>query len=82
MHTTRLLTVSPSMHCAGGLLARGGSPCWGDFLARGSPCCGGIPACTKADPPPMNRITDTRHRLTDEEKAKGKMPELTKFMIY
>ena len=30
MHTTRLLIVSPSRHCAGGVcLAAMGSPCWG-----------------------------------------------------
>ena len=41
MHTVHLLTVSPSMHCAGGVcLARavciaGGSPCQGGLLAKG-----------------------------------------------
>ena len=39
MNTARLLTVSPSMHCAGGgLLASGGSA-----LPGGSPCKGGLP---------------------------------------
>ena len=42
MHTARLLTVSPSMHCAGG-----------GCLLRGMPGLGGggIPACTEADTP-------------------------------
>ena len=64
MHTTYLLTVSPSMHCAGGVCFWGGlgvvsAP--GGLSALGGVCsegvcfwrgeCGGIPACTEADPP-------------------------------
>ena len=41
MHTARLLTVSPSMHCARGCVA-------GVYQVPG----GGIPACTEAEPPP------------------------------
>ena len=66
MHAARLLTVSPSMHCAGGVSLLGESPCQGDLPCQGvylpggsalpgvSPCQGGwvvIPACTEADPP-------------------------------
>ena len=64
MHTARLLTVSPSLHCTGGGLVRGdvcsrgvpgpGGVCFGGCLLWGVPgpqegC--GIPACTEADPP-------------------------------
>ena len=53
MHTARLLTVSPSMHCAGGS-ARGGS-CMvpGGLLHGGVPGLGGggILACTEAHSP-------------------------------
>ena len=56
IHTARLLTVSPSMHCAGGLL-RGGCLRSGGCLLLGG---GGIPACTEAEhPPPVDRILDT-----------------------
>ena len=55
MHTARLLTVSPSMHCAGGVSLPGGSPCWGGALPGGLPCQGGIPACTETDPPPCGQ---------------------------
>ena len=51
MHTARLLTVSPSMHCTGGVCVARGVPCRGvslpggllagGCLARGSPCPGG-----------------------------------------
>ena len=44
MHTAHLLTVSPSMHCAGGSPCQGGLPCQGVCLAMGgSPCQGGLP---------------------------------------
>ena len=51
MHTARLLTVFPSMHCTGGgggVSAPGGCLVsgWG-YLVQG----GGIPAYTEADPP-------------------------------
>ena len=76
MHTARLLTVSPSMHCAWGVPAPGGAcsggvPAPGEGVSavggvcswgRGSaPGEGGISACTEADPPPVNRILDTRY---------------------
>ena len=50
MHTTHLLTVSPSMHCTGGCLL------WG-VSAVGGAWSGGwaIPACTEADPPPCEQ---------------------------
>ena len=64
MHTARLLTVSPGMHCAGGCLPLGvggqlpgGGVCLpgGRYLLGGVPAPegegGGIPACTEADPP-------------------------------
>ena len=73
MHTARLLTVSPSMHCAGGVSALGGVPGLGDVCsggclvqggsalggvsAPGVPGPGGIPGCTEADTP-VNRMTD------------------------
>ena len=101
MHTARLLTVSPSMHCAGGsapgegglvpggLLLGGGVPgaggsaqegawsrgggclvlwrclvlgawCQGGLLPGGG-WLGGIPACTEADIPSVDRILDTRY---------------------
>ena len=65
MHTARVLTVSPSMLCAGGVPGLGGCA-QGEFLVRGeggawSGRClvqegclvrgGGIPSCTEADPP-------------------------------
>ena len=66
MHTARLFTISPSMHCAGVCLARGVSSLGGVCLARGG-CLlcqgGGIPACTEADPP-VNRITDACENIT------------------
>ena len=39
MHTTRLLTVSPSMHCRGG---GEGLPCQGGFLCQGGLPCQGV----------------------------------------
>ena len=50
MHTARLLTVSPSMHCTGG------GACSRDVCS--------IPAYTEADPPLMNRITDSCKNIT------------------
>ena len=52
MHTARLLTISPSMHCAGGVLL--GVCSQGVSASGGSAPGGGIPACTEADPPPVN----------------------------
>ena len=73
MHTARLLTISPSMHCTGGS-APGGVPGPGGvrsggvngprWSASGGGAWsggGGIPACTEADPHPVNRILDTRY---------------------
>ena len=62
MHTARLLTVSPSMHCArGGGCLLWGVCSWGCLLPGGGGG-GGISACTDADtPPPVNRILDTRY---------------------
>ena len=78
MHTTRLLTVSPSMHCAGGVcLARGVCLAWGVCLAGGSTlpegvCLargsalpeGGIPACTEADPLWTEFLTHATENIT------------------
>ena len=50
MRTARLLAVSPSMHCAGGVSA----PVGGVSAPGGGSA---IPACTEADPP-VNRMTD------------------------
>ena len=60
MRTGRSLTVCRS-------LLPGGGACFllGCVLPRG--CVlpgGGIPACTEADPPPVNRITDTSKNIT------------------
>ena len=52
MHTARSLTVSPSMHCSGGVPAPGGGG-------------GGMIACTEADPlPPVNRMKDRCKNIT------------------
>ena len=64
MHTTRSLTVSPSMHCSqGGVCSWGGA--WsGGSVPRGLCSWGnGIPACTEADPP-VDRMTDTCKNIT------------------
>ena len=63
MHTARSLTVSPSMHCAGGSAPRVvpglGGPAPGGCLVRGMSgwggawSGGGIAACIEADPPPL-----------------------------
>ena len=59
MGTTRLLPVSPSMHCAGGAVSvTGGLP-----QVPGSGLGGDIPACNGADPP-MNRMTDRCKNIT------------------
>ena len=50
MRTTRLLPVSPSMHCAGGVSALGG------MSAPGEGVC--ILVCTEADSHPVDRMTD------------------------
>ena len=68
MCTVRLLAVSPSMHCAWGVSALGGV-CSGGGASAPRRCLlsGGvsdIPACTEADPPPMNRITDACENTT------------------
>ena len=61
MHTARLLTVSPSMSCAGGVWSRGVSGHRG-MSAPGGPVCsreeGGIPACTEANLPPPREQND------------------------
>ena len=57
MHTARVLTVSPSMLCDGGVSAPGGDWSRGPGSAGGAWSWGawsqggGIPACTEADPP-------------------------------
>ena len=77
MHTAHLLTISPSMHCAGvvclakGLSALPSGVCFAgvsalpeDCLVGGLPCWGdGIPTCTEADPP-VNRMTDRCKNIT------------------
>ena len=40
--------------------APGGGLLWGGCLLRGCLVLGGIPACSEADPPSVNRILDTR----------------------
>ena len=65
MRTARALTVSPSMLCSWGVSALRGvgglvSAPGGGVSAPG----GGIPACTEADPPPVNRITDACENIT------------------
>ena len=45
----------------GGLPARGGSACQGGLCLPGGV---GIPACTEADPPPVNRMTDRCKNIT------------------
>ena len=68
MHTTRLLTVSPSMHCAGvcsqgrlhpvGLLPR-------DPVLRGRSVPGGwYSSMHWGRPPPVNRMTDNCKNIT------------------
>ena len=65
MHTARLLTVFPSMHCTGGVCSRG-CLVWG--VSAGGVCVcsggrelpgwgggGGILACTEADHPPCEQ---------------------------
>ena len=44
----------------------GGESPWrgGGLLGGGSPSGGGIPACTEADPHPVNRITDACKNIT------------------
>ena len=70
MRTARLLPISPSMHCTEGHLAPGGGVCY-----RGGACLwsggylplvleGCIPAYNGADPPPVNRVTDTCKNIT------------------
>ena len=45
MRTTRLLPVSPSMHCSGGCTCPGGVPAWGVYLLKGGVLGqGGVPA--------------------------------------
>ena len=62
MRTARLLAVSPSMHCSA---SRGMSDLGGMSASQGMSASGGcllqgwcIPACTEADTPPVNRMTD------------------------
>ena len=62
MRTTRLLPVSPSMHCAGRVCS------WGCLLPggvlSGGVCSRGcIPACNGADPP-VNRMIDRCKNIT------------------
>ena len=57
MRTARLLAVSPSMHCS-----------WGGMSPPGG--CG-IPACTEADPPTVDRMTDTCKNITFANFAGG-----------
>ena len=77
MHTAHLLTVSPSMHCAGGVCSWGGVCFWGMsasggcLLPRVGVCfwgmCllpGGIPACPEADPPWTEFLTHATENIT------------------
>ena len=61
MHTARLLTVSPSMHCmggasSGGVPAQGGVPAREVYLPMGGSTCPGCRTCPGA-PPPVDRQT-------------------------
>ena len=66
MRTTRLLPVSPSMHCAGGVCFPGGGVYFPEGVsASGGVCFWGvsaswecIPSCTEADTLLVNRMTD------------------------
>ena len=70
MRTARLLPISPSMHCAGGVSAPGGVPASGSRggapggclpLVLGGVWFGGcIPACNGADPPPPREQNSER----------------------
>ena len=45
MCTARLMPISPSMHCSGGVYLPGGVPVWGVYLPGGVPAWGwGVPA--------------------------------------
>ena len=63
MRTTRLLPVSPNMHCYRGHTCPRGCTCLGMYLPEGVPAGGaylpeGVPAQVL---PPVNRILDTRY---------------------
>ena len=74
IHTQECIPVGcvPAAHWlyAGGRSAsRGGACSWGCLLPGGAcsqegVCLRGIPACTEAEPPPMNRITDLSKNIT------------------
>ena len=73
MHTARLLTVSPSMHCAGGEVpdpggAWSGGVCSEGCLVQGGSAPGGggwwYPSMPEADTPPVNRMTDRCKNIT------------------
>ena len=63
IHTTHLLTVSSSMHCAGGCLVPGGCLLLGVSAPRGSAWSWGVVVSQHAlrQIPPVNRILDTRY---------------------
>ena len=70
MHTARLLTVSPSIHCSqGGVCSRGGLLPGGCLLGGGGLLGGGVSApregvsqhALRQTLPPVNRILDTRY---------------------
>ena len=64
MHTTRLLTVSSSIHCAGGVLCQGGSALSGGSALPGEVSLprGVVSQHAMGQNPPVNRILDTRLR--------------------
>ena len=71
MCTNRSLTICRSLLRGGGLPGLGGLPDWGSpwswgvSLVRGSPWSWeSIPACTEADPPPVNRMTNRCKNIT------------------
>ena len=78
MHSSRMrtagsLTVSHSMHCAmggGGAWSWRGVPglggvCSGGCLLQRGVCSGdGITACTEAEPPPVDRMTEMCKNIT------------------
>ena len=59
MHSSRMRTDRSKTVCQS--LLRGGGAYSGGLLSGEG---GGIPACTEADPPPVNRMTDRCKNIT------------------
>ena len=58
------MVSAPGGAASGGVSAPGGVCFWGVSAPGGCLLPGGIPACTEADPPTVNRITDTSKNIT------------------